>query len=369
MAAPTATASADVSSASAKAIAAATSTKSRPSPLPTPQSATFPSSLQTPGMTPGFLQAERNRANMKTPITPPPAYLDFLRNVDAKGLRTPLATSKSANFSFSEAQRSPYPWPRQPASARLASGAQDPPASRTSRVPSPPTTAPIIATNGNNSLIRRASDGSEPTSASQVHLPTVLPSHSKPNQPVRRPSVVIPESPSQPSFSAMSPPTAHVSKARSPLTANAARDYYMNISPDGTTPRSASAPALGKQTYTVRHVITRTVTYTRPVPSPGAYAGHLAPNSRPTSSGSRDSRERTPKEDVMKLDSILNSTTDEPDSGQKRKPEVKAEEPEKEQEDERSPVEQLVDARTTSTGPGSMPLVGEVPSGKRRKVA
>lgn len=73
----------------------------------------------------------------------------------------------------------------------------------------------------------------------------------------------------------------------------------------------------------------------------------------------------------MKLDTILNSTTDEADPGQKRKPEVKAEEDEQQQDASRStvsPIEQLVDAQQPSSHSPSRPLIGEVPFGKRRRV-
>lgn len=381
MATSTSSTSADRSSASARALAAATSTKARPSPLPTPQSATFPSSLQSPLPTPGFLQAERNKASMKTPLTPPPAYLDFLRNLDAKSLKSPLATSKSVNFSFSEAQRSPYPWPSQPASARPILNTQEGAASKLSAVsnasvtPNKPTASisPPPATGScSKPHSRRVSDGDEPSSLAKCRS-TSLPTHAKPPQPNRRPSLIIPESPKSRSFSAMSPPSAHVSRARSPATANAARSYYTTISPDGSTPRALSAPALGKPTtrpYCVRHVITRTVTYTRPAGTtasiPGVTSGIEAAastGSRSTSSASgSEGRERTPKEDVMKLDTILNSTTDDPESGQKRKSNTDGH-----AKTTDSPLEQYAEARTSSR-PSTKPLVGEVPLGKRRKV-
>nr|OQO30164.1 hypothetical protein B0A51_04552 [Rachicladosporium sp. CCFEE 5018] len=69
------------------------------SSLQTPGSGTFPSEMRSPmAGSPGFLK--RDEA-LRTPITPPSAYLDFLRNA-TPAMMSPMSTSTSSHFRFSD---------------------------------------------------------------------------------------------------------------------------------------------------------------------------------------------------------------------------------------------------------------------------
>ena len=70
--------------------------------LDTPVSATYPSELRSPLIgTPTFIKREED---MKTPITPPTAYVDFLKALSPT-LMSPLATSSSQRFPVNEGER------------------------------------------------------------------------------------------------------------------------------------------------------------------------------------------------------------------------------------------------------------------------
>ncbi|KAF2239377.1 hypothetical protein EV356DRAFT_515573 [Viridothelium virens] len=84
-------------------MAAATATiATRPPALDTPVSATYPSELRSPLVgTPTFIKREED---MKTPITPPAAYVDFLKALSPT-LMSPLATGSSQKFPINEGGR------------------------------------------------------------------------------------------------------------------------------------------------------------------------------------------------------------------------------------------------------------------------
>ncbi|KAI9664974.1 MAG: hypothetical protein M1821_006422 [Bathelium mastoideum] len=82
--------------------AAATTIATKPSALHTPLSATYPSELRSPLIgTPTFIKREDD---MKTPITPPTAYVDFLKALSPT-LMSPLVTSSSQKFPVNEGER------------------------------------------------------------------------------------------------------------------------------------------------------------------------------------------------------------------------------------------------------------------------
>ncbi|KKY16761.1 hypothetical protein UCDDS831_g06825 [Diplodia seriata] len=90
---------------------AATSAKPTLPALKTPVSATYPSELRSPQVaTPSFVKREEGE---KTPITPPAAYVDFLKAL-SPALMSPMPTGTSTKFTFEErpptATLSPGAW-------------------------------------------------------------------------------------------------------------------------------------------------------------------------------------------------------------------------------------------------------------------
>ncbi|KAF1355081.1 hypothetical protein BDV97DRAFT_366270 [Delphinella strobiligena] len=91
-----------MASTSSTSMVVATNRDARPKPklstLQTPVSASYPSEIRSP--LPGTSAYIKKEENIKTPITPPNAYLDFLKNM-SPGLMSPAPTGTNSHFSFS----------------------------------------------------------------------------------------------------------------------------------------------------------------------------------------------------------------------------------------------------------------------------
>ncbi|KAF2474788.1 uncharacterized protein BDR25DRAFT_112052 [Lindgomyces ingoldianus] len=221
-------------------------TESKPalSALKTPLSATYPSELRSPmihsAATPTFIKREDA---LKTPITPPTAYLDFLKTLSPV-LMSPMATGTSSKFVF-EGNR-----PVSTASmASVTSSASS--ASFTS------TSAPKDNTSPTSPASSRASSccncehskqeppkSAPPTKVDTVTIPPPSP-FTRP-QSARTPRLYIPQSPYSPAT------------VRSPMSAHSVSSPYSAVSPktwdlDKKTGRT--------RRVSVREVVTRTVTY------------------------------------------------------------------------------------------------------------
>ncbi|KAF2200006.1 hypothetical protein GQ43DRAFT_418975 [Delitschia confertaspora ATCC 74209] len=237
--------------------------------LKTPLSATYPSELRSPmvqsasALTPTFFKREES---LKTPITPPSAYLDFLKTLSPV-LMSPLPTGTS--FKFEAGGNRPTSTASVTSLTSTASSAS-----------CPPTSAPITKTAPTSPASSRASsccncDSSKekepteikkepvepPKSASAPPAPVSTLPPTKPQainipppspfmrpQSARTPRLYIPQSPYSPAGAA----------AQSPMSARSVQSPYSAVSPktwdlDKRTGRT--------RRVSVREVVTRTVTY------------------------------------------------------------------------------------------------------------
>jgi hypothetical protein len=215
-------------------------------------SSNFPSETMSPmAYSPNILR----RDELKTPITPPSAYLDFLNKV-SPAMMSPAPTSNSSHFSFSE----------RPSVKSSEAGSVKPSIS-------PPPTAPLPSLSRNTSYDSQASNSSnasQHTTASNTSSDGDGTRKTKPQSP----RVIIPPSP----FAKPAPRSARTPKLRipqSPFTP-ALPSSHSVPSPYSSTPISAApwsasfspresaaegSSASGK--VSVRQVVTRTVTYCR----------------------------------------------------------------------------------------------------------
>lgn len=220
---------------------ATTDSKPALSALKTPLSATYPSELRSPmvhsASTPTFIKREDP---LKTPITPPTAYLDFLKTLSPV-LMSPMGTGTSSKFVF-EGNR---PTSMASVTSSASSG------SFTS------TSAPADKNSPTSPASSRASsccncDHSKqepPKTAPLSKVDTVTippPSPFTRPQSARTPRLYIPQSPYSPS------------SVRSPASAHSVNSPYSAVSPkswdlDKKTGRT--------RRVSVREVVTRTVTY------------------------------------------------------------------------------------------------------------
>jgi len=200
---------------------AATDSKPALSSLKTPLSATYPSELRSPmvrsATTPIFATVKRED-DIKTPITPPTAYLEFLKHLSPV-LTSPVSTTATASASASA---------------------------------SAPVDKDSPATSRSSSRSRSRCDASKedpPMSAppTKLHMVTIPPpSPFKRPHSARTPRLYIPQSPYAPAV------------VRSPASAKSAQSPFSAMSPrtwetDKKTGRS--------RRVSVREVVTRTVTY------------------------------------------------------------------------------------------------------------
>jgi hypothetical protein len=219
---------------------AATESKPALSTLKTPLSATYPSELRSPmihsATTPIFANIKRED-DLKTPITPPTAYLEFLKSMSPV-LTSPMSTGTSSRFVF-EGSR-PVSVTSSASSASFTSTAapvnKDSPASSRSsscsRCDLPKEEAPMSA---------------PLTKPQTVTIPPPSP-FSRP-QSARTPRLYIPQSPYSPVGGVLSPVSAK--SIQSPYSANSPKTWDA----EKKTGRS--------RRISVREVVTRTVTYSR----------------------------------------------------------------------------------------------------------
>ncbi|KAF2265662.1 hypothetical protein CC78DRAFT_183762 [Lojkania enalia] len=229
---------------------AATDSKPALSTLKTPLSATYPSELRSPmvhsavhsAATPTFIKREEA---LKTPITPPSAYLDFLKTLSPV-LMSPMPTGTSTKFVF-EGNRQAFT-PSVTSSATSASftstsGATD------KATPTSPASSRASSCCNCDSSKQEPPKSAPPTKVNTVTIPPPSP-FTRP-QSARTPRLYIPQSPYSPA------------SVRSPASAHSASSPYSAVSPkswdlDKKTGRT--------RRVSVREVVTRTVTYsTTPV--------------------------------------------------------------------------------------------------------
>ncbi|KAB2570058.1 hypothetical protein BFW01_g12337 [Lasiodiplodia theobromae] len=222
---------------------AATSAKPTLPALKTPVSATYPSELRSPQVaTPSIVKREEGE---KTPITPPAAYVDFLKAL-SPALMSPMPTGTSTKFTFEE--RPPTSRTSSASSATTftsTSSAADKPASPASSSGSPPPDE------------TKAADAAK-TAATEMRVTIPPPSPFVRPMSARTPRLLIPQSPFSPAL-------------RTPLSARSLHSPYSATMSPGAW--SLDAKTKDTRAVSVRQVVTRTVTYTRtPVD-----AGHVAP--------------------------------------------------------------------------------------------
>ncbi|KAL9528554.1 hypothetical protein SMMN14_07519 [Sphaerulina musiva] len=216
--------------------------------LPTPGSSTFPSELPSPMVsTPAF--TKRDEA-LRTPITPPSAYLDFLKNYTPAIQSPASSTSAKCGFSDKTFDRS------------LDKSGSEIPGPKSSV--SPPTSQPTLSRN--TSCDSSTSELSAVASSSAASVCSKRP---------ESPRVIIPPSPFvKPAprsagtprrlhipTSCFSPSLASAQSVPSPYSSTplSAAPWNATFSPR-EPPADIGGPS-GK--VHVRHVVTRTVTYCR----------------------------------------------------------------------------------------------------------
>ncbi|KAF1920063.1 hypothetical protein BDU57DRAFT_2173 [Ampelomyces quisqualis] len=223
---------------------ATTDAKPALSTLKTPLSATYPSELRSPmihsATTPIFANIKRENDDLKTPITPPTAYLEFLKNLSPV-LTSPMSTGTSSRFVF-EGSR--------PVSVTSAASS----ASFTSTSAPADKDSPATSRSSSCSRCDRSRDeppmSAPPTKLQMVSIPPPSP-FTRP-QSARTPRLYIPQSPYSPA--GVRSPASAKSTLHSPFSAVSPRIREQ----EKKTGRS--------RRVSVREVVTRTVTYhTTPV--------------------------------------------------------------------------------------------------------
>ncbi|KXS98016.1 hypothetical protein AC579_1621 [Pseudocercospora musae] len=228
---------------------ASTSTASS---LHTPGSGTFPSELLSP-MTPSPSFMRKDEA-LRTPITPPSAYLDFLKNF-SPAIQSP-ASATSARLSSNDKSCDP-------SFDKLVTELSAPPKSS---IISPPTSQPSISrNNSSDSNVTQQSAATTSSAAaesvSRLDSPRIIippsPFVRPPPRSARTPRRLnIPQSPFSPALgSAHSQPSPYIS---TPLSA---APWSASFSPREYNVPDMNGPP-GSKVH-VRHVVTRTVTYCR----------------------------------------------------------------------------------------------------------
>lgn len=232
------------------------------SSLQTPGSGTFPSELLSPMVnSPSMLKKD----DLKTPITPPSAYLDFLKNM-SPAMLSPAPTSNSARFSFNDVnwdKASEPPSAKPLASPPTAQPQSQPPLSRNSSYDSN-ASAHSNATNASNASNQSAASHHSSHSSSsgsgrkRPESPRVIIPPSPFAKPAprsaRTPRIHIPQSPLNPALN-----SAHSVSSPYSATPLSAAPWSTSFSPREADPEINGKP--GK--VSVRQVVTRTVTYCR----------------------------------------------------------------------------------------------------------
>ena len=223
------------------------SSSSAASSLQTPASGTFPSELRSPMVaSPSLL---RQDDALKTPITPPSAYLDFLKSM-SPALMSPLPTGTSSHFKFPDK-----------VSNRISEIGVDRP------LHSPATSQPALSRN--TSFESNASSTTSSTESAISHSSASTTSRSKPQSP----RITIPPSPfAMPApRSSRTPRRLHIPQSPfTPALSSAHSTPYsgtpLSAAPWSATysPRDVDPEANGKPgKVSVPQVVTRTVTYSR----------------------------------------------------------------------------------------------------------
>ncbi|KAJ4408092.1 hypothetical protein N0V91_003440 [Didymella pomorum] len=215
-----------------------------PSTLKTPLSATYPSELKSPmvmsATTPTFAWIKREES-LKTPITPPTAYLDFLKTL-SPAFMSPMSTGTSTKFVF-EGRPTSITSSASSGSFTATSGASDKDSPATSRSSScsrcdtkdeaPKDEVPMSA---------------PPTKIRTQTITIPPPSPFTRPQSARTPRLYIPQSPFSPAA------------VRSPNSSDSANNSatFPTASPKVW---DAEAKSGRSRRVSVREVVTRTVTY------------------------------------------------------------------------------------------------------------
>ncbi|KZM23129.1 uncharacterized protein EKO05_0008256 [Ascochyta rabiei] len=233
-------------------MATTTDAKPAPAPLPsslkTPMSATYPSELKSPmilsATTPTFAWIKREDS-LKTPITPPAAYLDFLKTL-SPALMSPMSTGTSTRFVF-EGRPTSITSSTSSGSFTSTSGPADKDSPATSRSSS---CSRSDSKDGKDEVPMSA----PPTKIRTQTITIPPPSPFTRPQSARTPRLYIPQSPFSPAA------------IRSPTSADSATNSATNsaISPFPTaSPKvwEAEAKSGRSRRVSVREVVTRTVTY------------------------------------------------------------------------------------------------------------
>jgi hypothetical protein len=222
--------------------------------LQTPLSASYPSEVKSPFPgTPSFIKREEN---IKTPVTPPVAYLDFLKSIST-GLASPLTTGTSSKFHFSDKVPNEAIEETDEKSPEVTPETVQPTLSRTNSTSSESSTTSVIS-----------------SSTESVHSVSSTISETKRKVKPQSPRVIIPPSPFAKPRSAKLPrsiqvPPSPMSPAnlRSPMSARTHYEPHSASALSGTPWSAEYSPTEAESSTTskmsVRQVVTRTVTYSR----------------------------------------------------------------------------------------------------------
>ncbi|TKA27795.1 hypothetical protein B0A50_04896 [Salinomyces thailandicus] len=238
------------------------------SSLQTPGSGTFPSELRSPmASSPGLMKTRDG--DLKTPITPPSAYLDFLKSMSPAMMSLAPTTGTSARFSFQD---------------RSSEACSDRPSVMPAEKPSitPPTSQPALSRNtsydSNTSSATGSSISTNSSSTSGSTSARVRPESPRvtiPPSPFAKPAprsartprrLHIPQSP----FSPAVPGSAHSISSPYVSTPLSSAPWSASFESKDANPEASGQPGR----VSVRQVVTRTYTYCR-TPLESAPNGNL----------------------------------------------------------------------------------------------
>ncbi|KAF2764476.1 hypothetical protein EJ03DRAFT_281962 [Teratosphaeria nubilosa] len=238
-------------------------TSTASSSLQTPGSSTFPSELRSPmAASPGLMK--QRESDLKTPITPPSAYLDFLKKMSPAMLSPAPTTSASARFSFNDRN-----------SDKASETSSEKPSV------SPPTSQPALSRNTSyDSQSSFTSTSTDRSTASSSGTSKASTARIRPESP----RVTIPPSPfAKPALKSARTPKLRI--PQSPFSAGPGSAQSLT-SPYISTPLSAAPWSASYERnvdtelngqpgkVSVRQIVTRTVTYCR-TPLEAAPNGNL----------------------------------------------------------------------------------------------
>ncbi|OCL10884.1 hypothetical protein AOQ84DRAFT_374502 [Glonium stellatum] len=244
---------------------ATTSTKPALSALKTPISATYPSELRSPMVsTPTYIKREEGQ---QTPITPPAAYLDFLKTLSPV-LMSPLPSGASTKFTFGE-NRPSSTYSTTSITSTTSTASTDSATSTSGPIPADkPSPTSSNRSSRASSCCNCEHPMSPPSTTSpapaKVEMAISIPPPSPFMRPMsaRTPRLFIPQSPFTPAT------------ARSPMSAHSVHSpYSATMSPRSWDLEKSKVGGSTTRAVSVRQVVTRTVTYSRtpieaPAPAP-----------------------------------------------------------------------------------------------------